>query len=284
MRNINVTACTFIRNNFIGAFCLFESMASLLPYVKEMIVIDLESTDGTLGWLKEIEARNSRVKVLESKFTQVDAAAFADAANECVAAVDTDYVLFWQADEIWHQNLLLQMERSFDIGVYDLSFWRYQLRDNFQKMKWFPHPVHRVGPTNDFHFVGDGMNSDRVWSARICSEYDGSWFTKWGQMPELDIPTHDMILDVSLVGGFRDNIPGRRALHAPMWHEGMHVENIPVEEWKRQALHNPDWTKTETPFEIPHIMKRHVGRTKYVLDPDLLDALKGDCTEELLFP
>jgi len=278
----NITACTFIRNTFEGAFCLFESMASLLPYVDEMIVLDLGSTDGTLSALRAISHENMRVALHESKFTVVDAAAFADAANECIALAPTDNVLFWQADEIWHQDLLAQMEKKFLKGEYDLSFWRYQLRDNFQHMKWFPHPVHRVGHKNNFNFVNDGMNTDRTWDAKLCAEHDAGWFTKWGEMPELTIPVEDMILDVSLVGGFRDNIPGRRRLHAPMWHEEPHIEGMGIAEWRAQALANPDWTKGRSPFNVPKIMERHIGKTVYTLDTDVYTALREDKTKELL--
>lgn len=279
---MSISAVTFIKDTFKGAFCLFESMASLLPYVDEMVIMDLGSTDGTQDALRAISMANTRIRTFVSQFTREDASAFADAANEAVSRAQYSDVLFWQADEIWHENLLERMASYFQEGHYDLSFWRYQLRDNFQRMKWFPHPVHRVGPKSDFMFVNDGMNTDRTWSAKLCSVYDGGWFTKWGQMPELEIPVKDMILDVSLVGGFRDNIPDRRRLHAPMWHEQPTIEGTPIPEWIERENGNPDWTKTESPFDIPKIMTRHVGRTVYKLDADILEALKADKTKELL--
>lgn len=277
-----LSAVTFIKDTFKGAFCLFESMASLLPYVTEMIVLDLGSTDGTLGVLQDIAAHNRRVSVFQSKFTHQDASAFANAANEAISHANFENVLFWQADEIWHQDLLLRMHETLTAGDYNLSFWRYQLRENFQHMKWFPHPVHRVGKKEYFNFVDDGMNTKTVWGATVCSQYDGGWFTKWGTMPELEIPVEDMILDVSLVGGFRDNIPDRRRLHAPMWHESDAIEGTPIPQWIEREMQNPNWTKRESPFNIPHIMKRHVGRTRYILDEDILQALRDDRTLEVI--
>lgn len=279
---MKLSAVTFIKDTFVGAFCLFESMASLLPYVDEMVIVDLGSTDGTELALKAISEANGRIRLLTSKFTVQDASAFADAANEAVSQAENDTVLFWQADEIWHENLLERMKNWLNEGRNDISFWRYQLRENFQHMKWFPHPVHRIGPKGDFHFVNDGMNTERTWGAKLCSAYDGGWFTKWGQMAELDIPVEDMILDVSLVGAFRDNIPGRRRLHAPMWHEQPTIEGISIPEWIEREGKNPNWTKTESPFKIPAIMRRHVGRTVYTLDEDIFEGLKADNTKELL--
>lgn len=269
----------------VGAFCLFESMATLLPFVTDMTILDYGSTDGTLDILADIAGHNSRVEVIQVAMTwpEIDAGAFATVANDCVSEAKHDTVLFWQADEIWHPKLLLRMQKALEEGANDLIFWRYQLRDNFQHMKWFPHPVHRIGPKSDFVFVGDGMNTNRVYGVPICSEHSMARFTEWGGMDASLIPVEDMIMDVSQVGGFRDNIPGRRALHAPMWHEDNKIEGTQVMEWIERESKNPDWTKTKSPFKIPHIMNRHVGRVKYTLDEDLYEALKKDDTIPLVF-
>ena len=280
-----ISGCTFIRDTIVGAFCLFESMASLLPFVDDMHILDLGSTDGTKELVQEIADANPRVSLWHGQFSKIDAGAFADAANDCIALVGHDNVLFWQADEIWHEDLLLRMEERFKNGEFDLSFWRYQLRDNFQKMKWPPHPVHRVGYRKEgkFNFVNDGMNSDRTWDARLCSEYDGGYFLKWGQMDPLTIPVNDMIMDVSLVGAFRENIVRRRQLHAPMWHEPPTIEGMDADRWYKAALENPDWTKQDTPYDIPAIMRWHVGRVQYSVRPDLIEALKADTTREYIY-
>ncbi|MHC4618394.1 MAG: hypothetical protein ACYTEQ_11655 [Planctomycetota bacterium] len=91
-----------------------------------------------------------------------------------------------------------------------------------------------------------------------------------------------MITDISLVGAFRDNIPARRALHAPFWHEEPDIEGRPVSRWEYEEKNNPNWTKTETPFDLPAILKWHVGRVKYELRDDLLEALKNDTTGQFI--
>lgn len=280
---MKVSACTFIRNNFDGAFCVFESMASLLPFVDDMHVLDLGSTDGTLGVLEDITKYNKRVHLHHSQFSHVDAAAFADAANDCIKLATHDVVLFWQADEIWHEDLLRLMRQLFEDGCDDLSFWRYQLRENFQAMKWFPHPVHRVGRKDRFNFVNDGMNSDRTFDARLASTYGMEYFPQWGTMDPLEIPVNEMICDVGQMGGFRDNIPMRRALHAPMWHEDSKIEGLWPDDWLAREYRNDNWVKPTTPFDIPYIMEHHVGRVSYGLNAEVLEALKADETEGLLY-
>jgi len=227
-----------------------------------------------------------------------DANVFAVLANDLIRMCKYDNVLYYQADEIWHQKLLYQMELKFQQGEFDLSFWRVQFRDNFQQLKWFPHIVHRCGPKDDFNFVGDGMNSDRYMDAKLCyNEYSGGWFTRWGA--EFDfggnakpdarkedtpdkMPIYEMITDISLVGGFRDNIIQRRGFHAPLWHEESTIENQPADIWFINALNNADWIKKESPFDLPHILKGLVGETKYYLRPELLEALRVDETRGLL--
>jgi hypothetical protein len=279
-----ISACVFIKDCFTGAFCLFESIASLLPFVNEFLVMDLGSSDGTYQALQDITDSNKKVRLLTGEFPEIDAAAFATLANELIDKCQYDNVLYYQADEIWHPDLLRLMAKEFEQGNFNLSFWRIQYRDNFQRVKWFPHLVHRVGQKGNFNFVGDGMTSDTTWDAKICSQYGGEYFPKWGEMGQDGIKpyTNEMILDVSLVGGFRDNIIERRALHAPFWHEEPHIENKPASQWAQEAIANPDWTKTDTPYDIPLIMRYHVGKVKYELRPELLEALKQNDTRAII--
>jgi hypothetical protein len=281
---MNLSAATFIRDSMRGGFCLFESMAMWLTLpIDEMIVLDLGSTDGTRELLGQIADSNKRVKIHDAGFSKIDAAAFADAANDCIALTENDRVLFWQADEIMHENLIPFMLNWISKDACELTFWRYQLRENFQRIKWFPHPVQRVGcKSQGYTFVGDGMNTKGYFGPPVLGDYDGGWFTRWGAEFEKEpdtLPTHQMLLDVSLVGAFRDLIVDRRRMHAPFWHEAPDVEGVPADVWYQEQLKNANWTAKETPFDIPKIMHWHLGKTRYYLRDGLLQALKRDETE-----
>lgn len=293
----NLSVCCFIKDTFKGAFCIFESMAMLLPIASEFIILDLGSTDGTLERLNEIALANPKIKLLQGEWPEIDAGAFATLANDLVAKCRYDNVLYYQADEIWHEDLLARMEKEFEQGNFDLSFWRIQYRYNFQYSKWLPHLVHRVGQKGRFEFDDDGMNTTRAWDARLCSQYDGSYFPKWGQIHKdlgddgIKPYVNDMIMDVSQVGGFRDNNIDKRLLHAPFWHEDATLPDwredgksyqVDAQTWIKKALNNPDWTKLQSPFNLPKIMRYHVGKTRYTLRDDLLEALKRDETREYI--
>jgi len=274
-----------------------ESMASLLPLVNQMIIMDLGSDDGTLEVLYDISRHNSKVSIISmGSFPFTDANVFATLANDLIAMCHHDNVLYWQADEIWHEDLLKLMAQRFERGEFDLSFWRIQYANNFQYVKWFPQLVHRVGirgiglneGKNNFEFDGDGMNTTRMWDAKICSNHGGEMFPQWGELGQDGIKPYvnEMITDVSLLGGFRDNIPERRRMHAPFWHEEPDIPyfdwvtkqqpRMSESQWLTTALNDPDWTKMESPYNLPAILKYHVGKVKYELRPELLQALKWD--------
>ena len=278
----DLSGCVFIKDTFKGAFCLFESMYQLLPLCDEFIIMDLGSTDGTLEALKEIEAHNSKVKIVNSTFKKQDAGVFADLANELVAMCNYPSVLYYQSDEIWHENLVALTRQALDQGGRNLSFWRYQLKHNFQTMKWFPHPVHRIAPKDKFHFTNDGMNTDKVFDTTMVSNYDLEHFTQWGDRYKhnpVALPTNEMILDVSLTGGFLDNIPDRRRLHLPFWHEGdvMPADEggMGIDDWYKQERSRPAWRYKSTKFNIPEIMKYHLGKERYILRLMILETLKA---------
>lgn len=280
-----------------------ESMAQFMPFADEMLIMDLGSTDGTVEFLQNVASNNPKVKlILKDSFPYNDAGVFATLANDLVAMCSYDHVIYWQSDELWHENILRLMRQKFEAGKFDLSFWRIQYANNFQYVKWFPHLVHRVGTKGDnfnegkhnFEFNGDGMNTTRLWDAAICSNYGGEMFPLWGGFGQQGIKpyTSEMITDVSLLGGFRDLIPDRRRMHAPFWHEEPTIPyynkdngqqpHIQETHWYAKALGDDDWTKTESPYELPKLLRWHVGKTRYDLQPGLLEALRSGNTNELI--
>lgn len=287
--NYPLSGCVFIKDSFAGAYMLPESLYQFLPFCDDITIMDLGSTDGTKEFLLDVAQHNPKIKViLEDEFPFTDAGVFATLANTLIEFCQHPNVLYWQSDEIWHEDLLEQLKHRLDDGQFDLSFWRIQYANNFQYVKWFPHLVHRVGQKGRFNFNGDGMNTDRVWDAKICSNYGGEMFPKWGDLGQEGIKPYvsEMVTDISLLGAFRDNIPDRRRMHAPFWHEEPNIpyfangKQSPMKEsdWYNRALGDIDWLKTESPYNLPKLLKYHVGKTRYELRPELLEAIRNNGT------
>ena len=279
-----VSACCFIRNNQEGAFCLWESVASFVPFVDEFVIYDLGSTDGTLDLLYDIASVNPKFRILEKQWPVIDAGAFATLANNVIADCKNENVLYFQADEIWHQDLTLKMLENWRNGKFDLAYWRIQYKENFQIVKWFPHAVHRSGPKDNMIFNGDGMNTNRVFGVDVCSDYDQSYFQKWHTYHQDGIKpfVNQMIMDVSKVGGFIENIIGRQRLHKDFWHEGMIIDGQDAKQWYDEQMKNPNWGKEKSPYYLPKIMEYHVGKTKYEVRPQLIEAIKQNDTYSMI--
>jgi len=313
-----ISICVFIRNNNEGAFCLWESMATLMPIADEYFVLDLGSTDGTWEILKRLAERNPKIRLERGEFPVnpenglVDAGSFAILPNQMIPTCRNDLVLYYQADEIWHEHLMKhfikRLENLKDFRGF--SFWRYQLKDNFQYIKWHPHIVHRLDYKDQFHFVVDGMNTARVNDAEMCSNLDAGWFTRWGaefsrgRIETVDVngnahiygehtreikvgdypykmPTNEMILDISNLGGFRENIRAKSRFHAPMWRVGHNAINVDGKmidstEWYAKEKNNTDWIKETSPFDLPDIMKPLVGEISYPVRDDVLDKIADE--------
>ena len=310
-----LSICVFIRDNNSGAFGLWESMHQLMPFADEFFVLDLGSTDGTLEILKDL-TKNKKIRLEEGEFpvnpvtNLIDAGSFAELPNAMIPTCKNDLVMYYQADEIFHDNLLEMLERRLDnLKNFDgLSFWRYQLQDNFQKIKWFPHIVHRIDYKERFTFIDDGMNTNRTNDAELLSGFNGSWFTRWGAEYSLgrlepvdenrnpyiygnkyieiktgkyarEMPTHEMILDIGKTGGFLENVIAKNRLHAPLWRsdpESISIGGIMhnLTQWHNDQKRNPDWTRETTPFNIPKVLRGLLGQTTYPVRKDIVDAIK----------
>lgn len=284
---LKISACCFIKDNNAGAFCLWESMAMIMPLVDEYVIMDLGSTDGTLEMLEDLARMNPKIRIVHSTFYKNDPSIFADLANDLTAQVTHDLVYYHQADEVMHEDLVTLFKAELiklkadgiPEGWPGINFWRYQLTANLQKMKWWPHPVNHFDLKSRMHHVGDGMNTERPWDAPFLGDVKSGkdWQTEYTPKP-YSLPTNQMILDVSSTGMFLDNAREKRQKHAPIWKEpndvlyiGGHARGL--DDWYNEQMMNPDWVEPRSPFNIPEIMKGHVGKLRYEVRPEILERI-----------
>jgi hypothetical protein len=295
----NVTGTTFIRNAFDGGFPIFESMAAIMPIVDSFIIVDMGSTDGTLDVCNDIARANSRISIKHEQWSKTNTAdTFADIANRCVELCPTQNVLFYQADEIFHENLIKNVRKEYEKGQYGLSFERIQLSHGMHIVKWLPHMVCRSVVKGIHKYVADGMTiGDHSKTKMMCrnpltgvpgnsrqfpwhNPKPGLFFDAKnptalnGVMAEV-FPWDEFLYDTS--SSFRDNQIGKKALHAPFWNESPNVLNgMHKDEWARREAQNLLWTKKEPSFPMPKIALGLVGMAKYTLRPEVLASLKTD--------
>jgi hypothetical protein len=151
------------------------------------------------------------------------------------------------------------------------------------------------------------MNSSRTHDAELFSDYDGSWFTRWGAEYSLGektrvdgngnpyiygdhfketkvgavphaMPTHDMVLDISSLGGFLWNVRNKANLHAPLWRAKNNSISIGgifhnADDWCFEERKNKEWQKKETVFNIPEIMRCHLGEFMYQQKEEIIQKI-----------
>lgn len=308
---LNVTGTTFIRNAFKGGFCLWESMATVLSVVDEFVIVDFGSDDGTLQICQDIAKKNKRIKIYERRFTKEnDSSTFADAANECVNLCPTENVLFYQADEVFHEKLMRDVKAEYENKSFALNFERIQLSHNFNQVKWLPHACVRSIVKGKYKYANDGMTvGDSGGTKMMCrfptreghplsGKPNTSRAYPWHQpKPGVEFnpknpralnaemaavfPWDEFLVDTS--SSFRDNQAGKKELHAPFWRESNTViDGVQRDEWARRAAADPVWTVKTTPFPLPAIIKGLVGMTSYQLRDEIRVALENDSYEKVM--
>ena len=123
-----------------------ESVASYLPYVDKIVIVDLGSTDGTYEILQQC-AQNDRIEVYSRPWDLASGPSALKTAwehhREFCAGAD---VLHIEADEVLDSALGKSIQRLHNSGCDDLRIIRYQVEQNFQRIRWGGTPCHRLWP------------------------------------------------------------------------------------------------------------------------------------------
>ena len=138
---MKISGFTFCHNALSGGYPVVESIGAVRPFVDEIIAVDIESTDGTFNILDKLCDR-----VLTSTWDGRDTTPRAFLKHiECKG----DIIIFFEADEVYDDNLLSEVLWAIERGYSHIGVWRLQLEANFQRCKWYPIPVHRIFPKEE---------------------------------------------------------------------------------------------------------------------------------------
>lgn len=243
---MKVSAFTLTHNCLQAGIPIIESIEAVRDYVDEIVAVDMQSTDGTLQVLKRLGVRvytslwpwpNNPRDTLNIAF---------DLHN---GACKGDTILFFEADEVYSDELLQAIRWQIIQGHNNMAVWRLQLEGNLTRCRWYPIPVHRVFPKGEGSYINHPTN---------CPN---------GVM--VLPPEAGFLWDCS--NNFRDNLEGRRKAHSEIFGpvrrlfvpEHFTQQAEISEEEERQRLAEPYWTWKATPFAIPEILKPLLGVTDY---------------------
>lgn len=241
---MKLSGFSFIHNALTGGYPIAEAIETIQPYVDEVVVIDMESTDGTRDLLRRLG-----VRIIDGKWGNQAGQTLAE-AHALHWHCEGEVIVHFEGDEVFDEGLLWEITDRVSHGQTDLAVYRLQVSQNFQRVRWYPDPVHRVFPKASV--VKRGHTTDRHHQAEIIN------------------PAHGFLWDCT--NCFRDNWIQRVEQQAELWHgkrqyimTPLHIlHEAEIDEAKaRELLKAPHWTWTETPLKIPEILKPLVGRTKY---------------------
>lgn len=239
-----ISGFSFVHNAIRGGLPIFEAIQAVRGVVDEVVVVDMQSTDGTR------EALLSRdVKILDGEWSN-EAGETLALAHSMNALCRGDIILHFEADEVYDPNLVRHIQDLIDFGYVDIAVYRLQLEANFQRCRWYPELVHRVFPKGTVQKVGHTTDRDEY--AQVAS-------TRYGYLWDC-------------ANNFRDNWLTRVRQQAFLWNEEPQYRMVSIHdsitfpgtrEAAEEQLAEAYWTWTTTPFAIPIVLKPLVGITKY---------------------
>jgi glycosyltransferase involved in cell wall biosynthesis len=242
-----ISGFTYIHNAIEGGYPIRESVNAVRPFVDEIVVVDCQSTDGTSEILK-----NLNVRIIKGNWgTRAgETLKHAHAMNiQCC----NEIIIHFEADEVYHEKLILNIINEIKAGNYELSVHRLQLEQNFQRCRWYPTPCHRIFKRGTATKDGESTkqhkqyNQTKILSPEFGYLYDitncfrDSWFSRINNQQKLRNDSGNYLMCMK------------------------HIANSPniTKEQTQELIASDHWLWKTSPFDIPAILKPLVGKTKY---------------------
>ena len=243
---MKISGFTFGHNLIEGGYVVCEAILTVWPFVSEIVAVDIESTDNTRHVFEQLGCR-----ILDSKLNGTDTV---NDAFKLHTACQGDLIIFFEADEVYDERLLDAVTWAIETSHRDIAVHRIQVTQNFQRIKEYPIPVHRIFPNGG-----------------------GSYVQHPTRLPDYPVhiipPTSGYLWDCS--GVFRDNWKQRKLNQAKLFGQPRNIY-VPghftehFEFWGNQEdeeLAKDYWLATASPLVLPEVLRGLVGVTKY--DPHI---------------
>jgi glycosyltransferase involved in cell wall biosynthesis len=238
---------TFVHNAMDSGYPIVEAIEAVRRYTSEIVAVDMESTDNTRAVLEQLGCR-----VLSGGWHPGKGGGSLAVNHALHKWCESDTVLHFEGDEVFSANLLDRIRHELEAGETSLSVWRLQVEQNFQRIRWYPTPVHRIFRKGNVKKVGH--TTDRAEYSKLLP------------------PDAGFLWDCAST--FKDNYIPRMKKQAELWgHEpiyrltSFHFK-VPAYEITDEVeiiayLEQPHWLWETTPLAIPEILVPLVGKEMY---------------------
>ncbi len=154
-----ISGFTFVHNAIESGYPIVEAILAVYPYVDEIVIVDMQSTDGTRELLESFanlyydresdfdpDFDHCPLRILNG-FWGNEAGETLRQAHSKHVECSGDIILHFEADEVYDDRLVNKICRGIRYGdMEDIAVYRLQLEQNFQRCRWYPELVHRVFP------------------------------------------------------------------------------------------------------------------------------------------
>lgn len=237
-----ISGFTFGHNLIDSGYPIIEAIDAIQDYCNEIVFVDMQSTDTTR---QVVEALGCRV--IEGEWGNKAGETLAKAhALHCQC--ENDIIWHFEADEVFGEDLAYDVYYNIEMGVPNITVYRLQVEQNFQRVRWYPDLVHRIfgkgtvrkeGHSTDLHFQTNlpVVTTGYLWDCTNC---------------------------------FRDNWLNRINKQAELWNETPQYRAVPLHFKHSVLLDNVDsflqqshWLLDMSPLALPESLRGLVGLTRY---------------------
>lgn len=239
-----ISGFSFGHNLLNGGYPVVEVIQSILPFVDEFVFVDMQSNDGTRELLEKLP-----VRIIDGVW---DCKAGVTLTNAHAQNIECEGDIIWhaEADEVYDLMLASEIHNCILEGGQDISVQRLQVEQNYQRVRWYPHWVHRIFPKGSVTKNGETtFEKDRNGMYLLSSDFGYLW---------------------DCTNCFRDNWLTRIEQQSEL-RKGESLNTLYVPEHCIQStqlidkdyFNNPLWIAKTTPLNLPYNLQHLVGVTDY---------------------
>lgn len=242
-----ISGFTFVHNAIAGGYPIVEAIRSVQPHVNEVVVVDMQSTDGTRELLEKLG-----IWVIRGLWGN-QAGETLRQAHYLYRQCGGDIIIHFEGDEVYDSHLLDNVIYLIDQGVTDIAVHRIQLEQNFQRCRWYPEPVHRIFPrlsptrkeghTTNRHSQATVLSPENGYLWDITNCFRDNWLNRVRKQAEL----RGEIEPQYLMTPIHSMLPAE-------------ISEAEARQWLYAGRH---WEWMTTPFAIPDILKPLLGQVRY---------------------